>query len=118
MKQSKKKRLFMKYTGNFLFTRDMGIGTWGQVLRPAPGAGRSCIPILSAIASISNCVEEHKSGLIDEFPKQTCNLVGQGTCPSVPKVILVIIFLILFEVVSTSLYDEVNRRINKSNRCL
>src|SRR5699024_10598135 len=59
MKQSKKKRLLMKYTGNFLF-------------------------------------------IIKVF------------C----KVIFVIIFLISFEIVSISLYDKVNRRINKSNRCL
>src|SRR5699024_2053283 len=117
MKQSKKKRLFMKYTGNFLFTRDMGRGTWGQVPRPAPGAVRSCIPILSSIASISNCVEEHQSELIDEFPKQTCNLAGRDKGP-VPPSLIVIIFLISFEVVSISLYDAVNRRINKSNRII
>src|SRR5699024_6248492 len=100
MKQSKKKRLFMKYTENFLFTRDMGTGP-----RPAPGADRSCIPILSAIASISNCVEEHKSGLIDEFPKQTCNLVGQGTVPPSPRNFLFIIKVFLYSYFSHYLFD-------------
>src|SRR5690625_7729563 len=62
-----------------------GLGTRGQVPRPAPEAGRFCIPILSSIASISDCVEKHQGGLIDELPpSRRATWWDEGTCPSVP----------------------------------